>query len=80
MGQETVTVDITAEAKVRLSKVVKMSMEDYEEYLLLLNSDLDHLDLEEAITKIADKYNFGYESDICDMYYPEEITFEALGE
>lgn len=80
MGQETVTVDITAEAKVRLSKVVEMSMEDYEEYLTLLDSDLTNRELEEEIANIAFKYNFGYGDDISDMDDPEEITFEALGE
>lgn len=73
-----IKVIITAEAKVKLSKTIYMQQEDYDKYLELVDSDLSNREIDKEISVLADKYNFGYLSDIEDMDDPEEVTFELF--
>lgn len=69
---------ITAEAKVKLSKIVEMDENDYKKYLEIIDSSASNRDIEAQIAEIACNYHFGYGNDIEDMDDPEEVTFEPF--
>ena len=76
---EKITVDITAEMRVRLCRRVEMNKTDYDEYLRLIDSELPNSIIDSKIEDIASEYQFtGSLDDWIDSDEPEEIEFELI--
>lgn len=74
-GVREMEVTITARQEVMLSKVVDMSAEDFAEYERLTSGRIGRAE-DDAILRIANKYDFDRADNQIDWDTPDEITFE----
>ncbi|WP_368870114.1 hypothetical protein [Proteus mirabilis] len=75
----TVNVQITGEHRVKYCKNVKMSIEDFDKYHQLINSDMTNSEIDYQLADIAYKYGFSCSDDnYLDSDELEEIEFQKI--
>ena len=71
-------IEITADQKVKLNKIVNMTKTDYKEYQKLLNSNISSRESNKKINEIANKYMFDHCDSQIEWDDPEETIFNIV--